>query len=58
MPALGVGAGAAPVRLVGHGLAACCLQHETDPLDGHLYLQRLSTEERTRVFDEYHGRLN
>jgi len=31
-----------PVRLEGHGYAARCLQHETDHLDGTVYVDRLA----------------
>ncbi len=44
-----------PVRLEGPGLAARCLQHETDHLDGHLYVERLSRLEQRRVIEEYHA---
>jgi peptide deformylase len=37
----GVDAGGAPVTVEGTGLLARCLQHETDHLDGILYLNRL-----------------
>ena len=39
--------------LEGQGLASRCLQHETDHLDGHLYLDRLSVPERNRVCEEF-----
>ena len=42
-----------PVRLEGPGLAARCLQHETDHLDGRLYLSRLSRREQVRVTEEF-----
>jgi peptide deformylase len=35
-----------PVRLVGSGLMARCVQHETDHLDGVLFLDRLDREAR------------
>jgi peptide deformylase len=35
-----------PVRLVGTGLMARCVQHETDHLDGVLFLDRLDPEAR------------
>lgn len=35
-----------PVRLVGTGLMARCVQHETDHLDGVLFLDRLDTAAR------------
>lgn len=40
-----------PVRLEGTGLFARCLQHETDHLDGHLYVERLSPEDKRRARD-------
>jgi peptide deformylase len=33
-----------PVELEGHGLLAQALQHETDHLDGHLYIEGLEPE--------------
>ncbi|WP_309248132.1 peptide deformylase [Rothia santali] len=38
-----------PVVVEGEGLLARCLQHETDHLDGTLYLDRLEGEERRRL---------
>ena len=38
-----------PVVLEGEGLMAQMLQHETDHLDGVVYLQRLSKEERAKA---------
>jgi peptide deformylase len=35
-----------PVELVGTGYYARCLQHETDHLDGYLYIDRLSKRDR------------
>ena len=35
-----------PVRLVGNGLMARCCQHETDHLDGVLFLDRLDAKRR------------
>lgn len=35
-----------PLAMVASGLMARCIQHETDHLDGVLFLQRLSTELR------------
>jgi peptide deformylase len=35
-----------PVQIVGTGLMARCVQHETDHLDGVLFLDRLDTEGR------------
>ena len=42
-----------PVRLEGPDLAARCLQHETDHLDGRLYVSRLSRAEQVRVTEEF-----
>jgi peptide deformylase len=42
-----------PVRLEGSGLAARCLQHESDHLDGRLYVSRLSRAEQVRVTEEF-----
>ncbi len=49
----GVDWSGAPVRLEGHGRAARCLQHETDHLDGQLYIDRLPAKQRRRVLREY-----
>jgi peptide deformylase len=38
--------GGAPVEFAGTGLLARCLQHETDHLDGILYVSRLTGETR------------
>lgn len=38
-----------PVVLEGEGLMAQALQHETDHLDGTVYLQRLGSEERKKA---------
>lgn len=40
-----------PVRLVGTGLLARCLQHESDHLEGVVYVDRLPAAERTRVLE-------
>ncbi len=42
-----------PVRLEGYGRAARCLQHETDHLAGHLYIDRLPAKQRRRILQEY-----
>ena len=42
----GVDATGAPVEYAGTGLLARCLQHETDHLDGILYLERLTGDVR------------
>ena len=41
-----------PVRIDGTGLLARCLQHETDHLDGLLYVDRLPTKQRKRLLAE------
>lgn len=38
-----------PVTVEGTGLMAQCLQHETDHLDGMLYIDRLGPEDRKRA---------
>lgn len=38
-----------PITVEGTGLMAQCLQHETDHLDGMLYIDRLSPENRKRA---------
>jgi len=38
-----------PVRIVGTGLLARCLQHECDHLEGVVYVDRLPAEERTAI---------
>ncbi|OIR45583.1 peptide deformylase [Corynebacterium sp. NML130628] len=35
-----------PVAILGTGLLARCIQHETDHLDGTVFLERLSAEEK------------
>jgi peptide deformylase len=52
----GVDVSGAPVRLEGHGRAARCLQHETDHLNGYLYIDRLPNKQRRRVLKEYEAR--
>ncbi len=42
-----------PVQLHGHGRAARCLQHETDHLNGLLYVDRLPAKQRRKVLKEY-----
>lgn len=49
----GVDVTGAPVRLKGHGRAARCLQHETDHLNGYLYVDRLPRKLRKRVLAAY-----
>ncbi|MFD0482020.1 peptide deformylase [Kineococcus sp. GCM10028916] len=38
-----------PVTIVGTGLLARCLQHESDHLDGVVYVDRLPAEERAEI---------
>ena len=48
----GVDVNGNPVTIVGTGLLARCLQHETDHLNGMVYVDRLSKKERKRVLRE------
>ena len=41
-----------PVEIVGNGLLARCLQHETDHVNGTVYVDRISSKERKRVLKE------
>ena len=41
-----------PVEIIGNGLLARCLQHETDHLNGMVYVDRISKKERKRVLKE------
>ena len=50
--ARGVDKTGAPVTVEGTGLLARCLQHETDHLDGYLYLDRLSARLRRKILRE------
>lgn len=43
----------APVTVESGGVLARCLQHETDHLDGRLYIDRLSGRSRRAVLREY-----
>ncbi|MEV4097983.1 peptide deformylase [Streptosporangium saharense] len=43
----------APITVEGTGLLARCLQHETDHLDGMLYIDRLPKERRRQVLADY-----
>ncbi|WP_129360889.1 peptide deformylase [Rothia uropygioeca] len=45
----GVDRNNAPIVVEGEGLLARCLQHETDHLDGKLYIDRLVGEDKKRV---------
>jgi len=40
-----------PVKIVGTGLLARCLQHESDHLDGVVYVDRLPAEERAEILE-------
>ncbi|MFI9591563.1 peptide deformylase [Nonomuraea sp. NPDC052265] len=42
-----------PVTVEGTGLLARCLQHETDHLDGYLYIDRLPAKRRKQVLAGY-----
>ena len=42
-----------PVRIEGTGLLARCLQHESDHLDGMLYIDRLAAKPRKRVLSAW-----
>jgi peptide deformylase len=48
----GVDADGNPVRIDGTGMLARCLQHETDHLDGLLYVDRLPAKQRKRLLAE------
>ena len=48
----GINLDGAPIELSGTGLMAQALQHETDHLDGLLYLDRLSKENRRSAMKE------
>lgn len=43
----------APVTVEGTGVLARCLQHETDHLEGRLYVDRLPAAQRVRVLTAY-----
>ncbi|MEV0594900.1 peptide deformylase [Nonomuraea cavernae] len=49
----GFDAEGAPVTVEGTGMLARCLQHETDHLDGHLYIDRLPAKRRKQVLAAY-----
>lgn len=51
----GVDVAGARVEVVGHELLARCLQHETDHLDGLLYLDRVGGRTRRRALREARG---
>jgi peptide deformylase len=42
-----------PITVEGTGLLARCLQHETDHVDGYLYIDRLPTKKRKQVLRAY-----
>jgi len=44
-----------PVRIEATGMAARCLQHEVDHLDGIVYVDRLPADERDRLLAEAAG---
>ncbi|MEV0585213.1 peptide deformylase [Nonomuraea sp. NPDC050310] len=48
----------APVTVHGTGVLARCLQHESDHLDGMLYIDRLSAAARKAVLAEFRERQN
>jgi peptide deformylase len=48
----GVDANGDPVGIAATGMAARCLQHEVDHLDGTVYVDRLPEEERERLLAE------
>ncbi|GII89260.1 peptide deformylase 4 [Sphaerisporangium siamense] len=43
----------APITVLGTGVLARCLQHETDHLEGRLYIDRLPADRRRQVLDAY-----
>ena len=44
-----------PVSIEASGMAARCLQHEVDHLNGTLYVDRLAEEDRERLLAEAAG---
>ena len=52
----GIDADGATVTVSGHGIMARCLQHETDHLDGKLYLDRLARPIRAQAMRELRAR--
>jgi peptide deformylase len=46
----GVDSDGEPIEVEGTGFFARCLQHETDHLDGHLYIDRLIGKNQRRAF--------
>jgi peptide deformylase len=51
----GVDADGAPVSIEATGMAARCLQHEVDHLDGVVYVDRLPEDLRERLLAEAAG---
>ncbi|MBJ7453557.1 MAG: peptide deformylase, partial [Blastococcus sp.] len=51
----GVDVHGGPVRIEATGMAARCLQHEVDHLEGIVYVDRLPEEERDRLLAEAAG---
>ncbi|MET8989753.1 peptide deformylase [Nonomuraea wenchangensis] len=49
----GFDAAGEPVTVTGTGLLARCLQHESDHLDGRLYIDRLPAKRRKQVLAAY-----
>ncbi|WP_433466379.1 peptide deformylase [Spirillospora sp. CA-128828] len=45
-----------PITVEGTGLLARCLQHETDHLDGRLYIDRLPAKARKKALEEFEAR--
>ncbi|QXV58618.1 peptide deformylase [Amycolatopsis sp. TNS106] len=45
-----------PIEVEGVDVLAQCLQHETDHLDGKLYLERLTPERKKRALGEARGK--
>ncbi|GHE44747.1 peptide deformylase 3 [Streptosporangium violaceochromogenes] len=43
----------APITVEGTGVLARCLQHETDHLEGRLYVDRLPADQRARILTAY-----
>lgn len=46
------------VRIEGTGLLARCLQHETDHLNGMLYIDRLTAKARKKVLSDWRAQFN
>ncbi|MER7499192.1 peptide deformylase [Nonomuraea pusilla] len=54
----GFDAAGEPVTVEGTGLLARCLQHETDHLDGYLYIDRLPAKRRKQVLAAYEASMS